>query len=190
MSRITAEEARAVLREAELLYPAEGIEAAFDRLAAAVTARLAACDPLILVVMNGAFMTAARLLARLSFPLRVGYVHATRYRGGTRGGDIRWIAPPPEVEGEIVLVVDDIFDQGDTLKAIVDEARRRGAAAVHSAVLIDKRHGRKVPGLTVDFVGLEAPDRYVFGCGMDYHEYWRQLPDLYAVREPTPDDAH
>lgn len=184
MSSITAEQARAVLREAELLCPPEQIEAALDRLATAITARLEGHDPLVLMVMNGAFVTAARLLPRLRFPLRVGYLHATRYRSGTRGGEINWIAPPrPAVTGQVVLVVDDIFDEGDTLKAILDEVRQQGAAAVHSAVLANKRHDRKVPGLTVDFVGLEVPDRYVFGCGMDYKEYWRQLPVIYAARD-------
>lgn len=184
MSRITAEQALAVLREAELLCTPEQVDAALDRLAAAVTSRLEGRDPLVLMVMNGAFATAARLLARLRFPLRVGYLHATRYRGGTRGGEMDWIAPPrPEVAGQVVLVVDDIFDEGDTLEAILAEVRRRGATAVYSAVLVDKRHDRKVPGLTVDFVGLEVPDRYVFGCGMDYKEYWRQLPAIYAARD-------
>ena len=184
MSAISAEQARAALREAELLYPPAQIEAAVERMAAAIAAELERRDPLVLVVMNGAFVLAAQLLARLRFPLRVGYLHATRYRGATRGGTLDWIARPrPEVTGQVVLVVDDIFDEGDTLKAILDEIRRQGAAAVYSAVLVDKRHDRKAPGLTVDFVGLEAPDRYLFGCGMDYREYWRNLPAIYAARD-------
>ncbi|HSA46682.1 MAG TPA: phosphoribosyltransferase family protein, partial [Candidatus Competibacteraceae bacterium] len=97
---------------------------------------------------------------------------------------IDWIAPPrPAVAGRTVLVADDIYDEGDTLKAILDAVRREGAAAVYSAVLVNKRHERKVAGLTVDFVGLEVPDRYVFGCGMDYQEYWRQLPAIYAISQ-------
>lgn len=184
MSSITAEQALAVWRDAELLCTPEQIESALDRLAVAITARLEGRDPLVLMVMNGAFVTAARLLPRLRFPLRVGYLHATRYRSGTRGGEINWIADPrPAVTGQVVLVVDDIFDEGDTLKAILDGVRQQGAAAVYSAVLVNKRHGRKVLGLTVDFVGLEVPDRYVFGCGMDYKEYWRQLPVIYAARD-------
>ena len=184
MSGITAEQAFVVLREAELLCPPEQVEAALDRLAAAIAAELEGRDPLVLVVMNGAFVTAARLLSRLQFPLRVGYLHATRYRSGTRGGEIDWIARPrPAVAGQVVLVVDDIFDEGDTLHAILGEIRQQGATAVYSAVLVDKRHDRKVSGLTVDFVGLEVPDRYVFGCGMDYKEYWRNLPAIYAARE-------
>ncbi len=184
MSSITAEQALVVLREAELLCAPEQVEAALDRLATAVTARMGGCNPLVLVVMNGAFIPGALVLSRLRFPLQVGYLHATRYRGGTRGGAIDWIAPPrPAVAGRTVLVIDDIFDEGDTLKAILDEVRRQGAAAVYSAVLVDKRHDRKAPGLHVDFIGLEVPDRYVFGCGMDYKEYWRQLPAIYAARD-------
>ena len=184
MATITAEQALAVLREAELICTPQQIETALDRMAAAITSELESCDPLVLIVMSGAFIPAAQLLSRLNFPLRVGYLHATRYRGATRGGDMDWIAPPrPAVSGQVVLVVDDIFDEGDTLQAILNAVRQQGAAAVYSAALVNKRHNRKVPGLTVDFIGLEVPDRYVFGCGMDYQEYWRNLPTIYAARD-------
>lgn len=184
MPGISPEQALIAWREAQLLYSSEQIETALDRMAAAITTDLATCDPLVLVVMNGAFVAAAQLLTRLQFPLRVGYLHATRYRGGTRGGDVDWIAlPRPRVSGQVVLVVDDIFDEGDTLKAILAAIRQQGAKAVYSAVLVDKRHNRKVADLTVDFVGLEVPDRYVFGYGMDYQEYWRNLPAIYAACE-------
>lgn len=181
---IIPEQALAVLRDAELLCTTEQIQTALDRLAAAITARLERHNPLVLVVMNGAFIPGAELLLRLSFPLQVGYLHATRYRSGTQGGKIDWIAPPrPTVAGRTVLVVDDIYDEGDTLKAILDAMRQEGAAEVYSAVLVNKQHDRKVAGLTVDFVGLEVPDRYVFGYGMDYQEYWRQLPAIYAISD-------
>lgn len=182
MSDITPEHAQAALAKAELLYSSEQIDRALDGLGEAITRELARRDPLVLVVMNGALVAAAHLLGRLRFPLRVGYLHATRYRGDTRGGAMHWVAPPrPDVRGQTVLVVDDILDEGDTLKAILDELRRLGATAVYSAVLVEKRHDRKAPGSTVDFIGLEVPDRYVFGFGMDYHDYWRNLPAIYAV---------
>jgi hypoxanthine phosphoribosyltransferase len=183
-SSITPEQALAVLREAELLCTPEQIQAALDRLAVAVSGRLEHCNPLVLMVMNGAFIPCGQLLLRLPFPLQVGYLHATRYRSSIRGGDIDWIAPPrPAVAGRTVLVVDDIYDEGDTLKAILDKVRQQGAAEVYSAVLVNKQHDRKVAGLTVDFVGLDVPDRYVFGYGMDYQEYWRQLPAIYAISD-------
>jgi hypoxanthine phosphoribosyltransferase len=181
-STITPEQALAVLRKAELLVTPAEAQAALDRLASLVTARLEQRNPLALMVMNGAFIPAAHLLSRLQFPLQVGYLHATRYRSGTQGGEIDWIArPPAAVKGRVVLVIDDIFDEGDTLKAIIDEIGRQGAREIYSVVLVNKQHDRKVAGLTVDFIGLEVPDRYVFGCGMDYKEYWRQLPGIYAI---------
>jgi hypoxanthine phosphoribosyltransferase len=183
VSDITAAEAQTALQEADLLYPAQAVEAALDRLAATITARLQNCDPLVLVVMNGALIPAGLLLARLDFPLQIDYLHATRYCSGTRGGTLRWIARPSvPVTDRTVLVVDDIFDEGTTLKAIIDELRHSGTRAVFSAVLVNKIHERKETGLTVDFVGLEVSDRYVFGYGMDYKGYLRNARGIYAIK--------
>ena len=183
MTAINARQAQAALDEADLLCPAEQVTAALDRMAVAIHERLADTDPLLLVVMNGALLPASQLFMRLRFPLQTSYIHVTRYRGATSGGSIRWVARPNvDVVGRTVLVIDDIYDEGTTLKAIVDELRAADAAAVYSAALVNKLHDRKEPGLDVDFIGLEVPDRYVFGCGMDYKEYWRNLPEIYAVK--------
>jgi len=184
VTKITATEARTALQEAELLYPEHAVETALDRLAAAITDRLQNCDPLVLVVMNGALIPAGLLLSRLDFPLQIDYLHATRYCSGTRGGTLNWIARPSvTVANRTVLVVDDIFDEGITLKAILDELWREGAREVFSAVLINKIHDRKEFGLEVDFVGLEVADRYVFGYGMDYKEYLRNVRGIYAIKD-------
>jgi hypoxanthine phosphoribosyltransferase len=186
MTVITAEQALIVLREAELLCSAQAVTAALDRLAAAITARFQERDPLLLVVMNGGMIPATWLFTRLHFPLQISYLHVSRYRGTTHGGKLSWIAKPQlPVAGRAVLVIDDIYDEGTTLKAIAEYLHAAGAQEVYSAVLVDKLHDRKEPGFTVDFIGLQVVDRYVFGCGMDYHEYWRNLPAIYAVRE-TP----
>lgn len=187
---IDAQQALAVLHNADLLYPAEAVVVALDQMAAAITARLQDRDPLVLVVMNGALIPAAQLFTRLDFPLQIDYVHATRYRSGTRGGELDWIVRPRfPLQGRVVLVVDDIFDEGTTLKAILEHVRQGGAREVYSAVLVNKVHSRKEPGLAVDFIGLEVGDRYVFGCGMDYQEYWRNLPDIYALKEAPLEQA-
>lgn len=184
MSEITQEQALEVLHDADLLHSAEQVSAAMDRLATELTAHFKGLDPLVLVVMNGALIPAGQLLTRLDFPFQIGHLHATRYRGGVRGGELHWIArPSPPMEGKVVLVVDDIFDEGTTLKAIIEDLRRSGAREVYSAVLVNKIHNRKEPGLKVDFIGLEVEDRYVFGCGMDYKEYLRNLPGIYAIKE-------
>lgn len=181
---ITPEQALDVLRQADLIYTAEQVSAALDGMAKAISDALADLDPLVLVVMNGALIPAGQLLIRLDFPFKIGYLHATRYRGDTRGGSLHWLARPTyEIKDRVVLVIDDIYDEGITLKSIIDELEAQGAAKVYSAVLVNKRHDRKIENFTVDFVGLEVEDRYVFGCGMDYKDYLRNLPGIYAARE-------
>lgn len=179
---ITPQEAQQVYDEAECLFDRAQVEAAITRLAAAITQRLAGDNPLVLCVLNGALIPTGQLLTHLEFPLELDYVHATRYRGATAGGELNWLARPrTPLRGRSVLVVDDILDEGATLAAILDDCRRQGARQVLSAVLVEKMHDRK-NGLQADFVGLQVADRYVFGFGMDYKEYLRNAPGIFAVK--------
>ncbi len=179
---ITAAEAQAAYENADRLFTLAEVEAAMDRLAEAVTTRFGALDPLVLCVMNGGLIPAGRLLTRLDFPLQVDYIHATRYRGATSGGELVWLKRPSEpVAGRHLLIVDDILDEGYTLEAIVAACRSEGAASVASVVAVEKLHDRGC-GYRADFVGVQVPDRYVFGYGMDYKEYLRNAPGIFAVQ--------
>ena len=178
----TPEEAWRVLDAADELYDQQRVEAALDRLAKQIEAKVGGQDPLLLCVMTGGLVPAAELFTRLDFPVQLDYLHATRYRGGTRGHDLQWICPPSQpLEDRTVLVVDDILDEGLTLAAILDYCREQGARAVYSVVLVEKLHDRRAGDLQADFVGLQVEDRYVFGYGMDYHGYLRNLRGIYAV---------
>ncbi len=185
---MTPQEAYEIYRQAECLCSPDAVNSALDRMAAEITGVLGERNPLVLCVMTGAVVVAGQLLTRLNFPLQLDYIHATRYGGGTRGGTIRWLARPQNpLSGRTVLVVDDILDEGHTLAAIMEHCREEGAAGIYLAALVEKRHGRKAPGLKADFVGLEVEDRYVFGFGMDYEGYLRNLPGIYAVKEDGSD---
>jgi hypoxanthine phosphoribosyltransferase len=179
----TAEHAAAVYRDADCLYERAAVERALDAMAESIRARLDGTDPVVLAVMTGGLIPAAGLLLRLDFPMRVDYVHATRYRETTAGGELCWKRRHEvPLAGRTVLVVDDILDEGYTLQAIVEHCRCEGAARVWSAVLVEKQHGRGV-GFAADFVGLTVEDRYVFGYGMDYKGYLRNAPGIYAVAD-------
>lgn len=181
---LTAAEARAAYEQADELCTPEQVNAAYDRMANAITEQLGDSDPIVICVMSGGLIPAGHLLTRLNFPLHVDYLHASRYRGETRGGELHWVTRPSlPLAGRTLLVVDDILDEGLTLKAIVAYLREQGAKAVYSAALVQKLHDRRDPAISADFIGLEVEDRYVFGCGMDYHGYYRNLPGIYAVQE-------
>jgi hypoxanthine phosphoribosyltransferase len=180
---LTAEQASQVLDKADLLFDQSAVEQAVDRMADAISRDLADRDPVLLCVMNGGLVPTAMLMTRLHFPLRVDYLHATRYRERTSGTDLQWKKHHEvELKGRTVLVVDDILDEGYTLAAILRHCREAGAADVRSAVLAHKHHDRGVD-LQADYAALELPDRYVFGYGMDYKGYWRNAPGIYAEGE-------
>jgi len=179
----TPEEARRVLAEADCLFTAEDVAAAYDRLAAAITADYADLNPLFLCVMNGGLVPTAELIKRLNFPFQLDYLHATRYRGATTGGGLIWKRQPPAIlDGRHVVVVDDILDEGYTLVAVRKALSEFAPASLKVAVLAEKIHDRRAPGAVAEYIGLKVIDRYVFGCGMDYKEYWRQLPAIYAMK--------
>lgn len=170
------------LEGAELIHDHQEVAQAFERMAAEITAQYADKRPLVLGVMIGGIIPAGQLLPRLDFPLEVDYIHATRYRNETRGGDLIWHAlPSTPFEARDIIVVDDILDEGFTLAGILDALRHGGARSVATAVLVDKLHDRKHEGISADFVGLEVEDRYLFGGGMDCKGLGRNAAGIYAV---------
>ena len=179
----------AILERADLLADPARVARALDEMAADIRRDIGEHDPVVLAVMVGGLLPTAWLVQRLAFPLQLDYVHATRYQGGTRGiAELEWIARPrTSLRGRSVLVVDDILDEGYTLDAILEDCRDRGADQVRSAVLIDKQHPRRYKNMQADYVGIRLEDRYLFGCGMDFHEHLRQHPAVYAL---APEDDH
>lgn len=183
---MTREQYDAVAARAECLVTGAQMEAVLDRMAEAITAAVGDKDPLVLCVMTGGVIAAGRLLCRLQFPLRLGYIHATRYRNTTSGGLLEWRHRPSDaIRGQHLLVVDDILDEGLTLAAVVQACREDGAASVHSAVLVEKERSRTCDG-HADIVGVRLPDRYLYGCGLDYRGYFRNADGIYAV---APEDV-
>jgi hypoxanthine phosphoribosyltransferase len=175
---------RHLMDNADCLISHEQVERALDRMAEEITRDLGDKLPVFYCVMNGGLITTGHLLTRLGFPLEVDYLHATRYRGGLRGGELFWrVSPEIPMAGRHVVIVDDILDEGATLAAILAYCREAGAASIATAVLVDKQHERKaVAGLKADYCSLEVADRFVFGFGMDIKGYWRNAPGIFAPK--------
>lgn len=178
------DEVRRVFAEADCLVTPMQVERALDQMAEAITARLGDANPIVCTVMQGGLVLAGRILPRLVFPLEMDYLHATRYGHQFGGGRLEWrVKPQQPLDGRSVLVLDDILDEGHTLLAVMGALREAGAAEVLCAALVDKQHNRKARAdLKPDFCGVELPDRFLFGCGMDYKGYWRNAPGIYALK--------
>jgi hypoxanthine phosphoribosyltransferase len=172
----------AFLQESDPIASAEEVQAALERVAARVQGRLSDAYPLVLAVMGGAVVFAGQILPRLRFPLDFDYIHASRYGDRTRGAQVEWrVTPPESVRGRTVLVLDDILDGGETMAAIRERMLALGATQFYCAVLVEKILERKKP-IKPDFVGLSVVDRFVFGYGMDAKGYWRNLPEIRAMK--------
>ena len=177
------QQAWAFLENSDPIASAEEVQAAVRRVATEIEQRLSSAYPLVLAVMGGAVVFAGQVLPLLRFPLDFDYIHASRYGAATRGAHVDWRVTPPEgVKGRSVLVVDDILDGGQTMAAIRERLLELGASAFHCAVLVEKVLDKKKP-IAADFVGLRIADRFVFGCGMDAKGFWRNLPEIRAMKE-------
>ncbi len=180
---ISIQHARKIMQQAEMLYTPEQVQAALHKVARQINAKLAEDHPLVLSVMGGAVVFSGQLLPLLDFPLDFDYVHVSRYGNAQQGGAMHWKVEPREnVRDRVVLVLDDILDEGHTMDALRQRVMKLGARRFYCAVFADKRHERAKP-IRADFVGMELPNRFVFGYGMDIEGAWRNLPAIYAVKE-------
>jgi hypoxanthine phosphoribosyltransferase len=179
-----ATDPRAWLDGSAVLVSRDDVQAAVAKMAAEINAHYGERPLIVLVVLTGAMLPAAWLAPLLRMPLELDFVHVTRYDGGTEGGEIRFrVSPRLPLAGADVLVVEDIFDVGLTLQAILRFCSEEGARSARSAVLVRKIHDRGTTAGQPDFVGLEVEDKYIFGCGMDIHEHWRHLDEIRALED-------
>lgn len=182
---VTLQEIESTYKNAECLFNSEAVEKALDQMAMEITKKLGRTNLILLCVMSGGIVPAAGLLRRLDFPLQLDYLHVTRYRGKIEGGDLHWRSEPRlPLQDRTILVVDDILDGGVTLAEIVAYCKKENAKAIYTAVLVVKEREREARGWQqADFVGLHTADRYLFGYGLDYKEYLRNAPGIFAVKE-------
>lgn len=178
------EDLNEVLSRAELIYDNSEINQALDNMAVQLNERLKDTQPLLLCVLNGGIVFTGHLVTRLNCFPEIDCVHATRYGNETNGNTLDWRAyPKKDLKNRTVVILDDILDEGITLKAIIDYCKQQGAKEVVTAVLVKKLHDRCLAGLKSDYVGLEVEDKYVFGFGMDYKSQLRHLDGIYALNK-------
>ena len=174
----------------QVLLTQDELARGIERLASEVRRDIGRRPVTVVGVLTGSIVLVADLIRRLDGPVRVSMVWASSYRGtDTSPGrlDLR-LDLLPDLEGQEVLLVDDIFDTGRTLEAIVKELRDRGADRVRSLVLLRKL-GRSEVVIEPDFVAFDIPDKFVVGYGLDFDGAWRQLPYLAALDEVEIDEV-
>lgn len=168
----------------EILFPKAVIERRVGELAARISADYAGKEPLIVGILNGAFVFMADLIRGLDVPCTLDFVRMASYGAGSvSSGEVRIqqdLARP--VAGQDILIVEDIVDTGLTLSRLVEIVRQRDPASLRVAVFLDKPARRRVP-FEADYVGFPIPDVFVVGYGLDYNEQFRFLPDVRVLKD-------
>jgi hypoxanthine phosphoribosyltransferase len=164
------------------------LQAGVDVMAKQITQRYGNRPITIVAVMTGSLVLLADLIRRLSMPVRVSLIQASSYRVSTTPGEL-WIRDDMmlDVSGRDVIVLDDIFDTGQTLQEVMRRIKGMGPNSLSSAVLLNKV-GRQTVAMQPDFVAFRIPDEFVVGYGLDYQDLYRNLPYL-AVLEPAEIEA-
>jgi hypoxanthine phosphoribosyltransferase len=167
----------------EIVVSAEEIQAKIAELGAAITADYAGRRPILVGVLKGAFILMADLARHIHLPLRFDFMAVSSYGSATKtSGVVRILKDlDHEIEGEDVLLVEDIIDSGLTLNYLLRYLRARGPASLEVCAMFAKEARRRVE-IPVRYEGFRIPPHFVVGYGLDYGERFRNLPFLAVLK--------
>ncbi len=165
----------------EIFISSEAIDAAVTKVADSMNKELQDKDPLFLIILNGAFMFAADLLKKITVDCSLSFVKLASY-SGTKSTNVvkELIGLNEKIEGRSVIVIEDIIDTGQTLEVLLELLKKYNAASVQIATLLFKPEAFK-GNYKIDYVGMDIPNDFIIGYGLDYDGYARNLPDIYKI---------
>lgn len=168
-------------KEFEISIPEEKILKAIDKVADKINRDLAGKNPLFVCVLNGAFMFASDLMKRISIPCEISFVKLASYSGTESTGTLKQLIGFNEnIEGRTVVIIEDIVDTGNTMVKLFADIRKMNPADIRIATLLYKPEAY-TKDITLDYVGLEIPNQFIVGYGLDYNGQARNLKDIYTL---------
>jgi hypoxanthine phosphoribosyltransferase len=161
----------------------ERIQQSIESLAARMSKDLNGKNPLFLVVLNGAFLFAADLVRHLRFDCELSFVKLASYEGTASTGTVKeLIGLNEKIEGRTVVVIEDIVDTGHTIQNLWEQLQVRKPAEIFIATMLFKPEAYK-KNIPVQYAGLEIPEAFIVGYGLDYNGLGRNLRDIYVIQQ-------
>ncbi len=168
-------------KEFEISIPYSKIDEAITKIADKMNKELADKDPLFVTILNGSFMFSADLLKKLEFACQITFLKLASYEGTNSTGVVKkLIGFNEEIKGRTVVVIEDIIDTGNTIGNIKDQIMEMEPSELQFATLLFKPEACK-KDVKIDYLGLEIPNDFIVGYGLDYEGYGRNLKDIYTV---------
>ena len=162
----------------EIMISEEQIKARIQELGQQLTADYAGKNPIVIGVLKGVVIFYSDMIRQIKTPCQMDFMWVSSYEGTDSTGNLvvrKDISS--EIKGRHVLILEDIFDTGNSLQFVREHLLKKEPASLKICTLLDKPSRRK-PGITVtaDYVGFEVPNAFVVGYGLDFNEYYRNLP--------------
>jgi hypoxanthine phosphoribosyltransferase len=159
----------------------ENIDQAVQKVADQINRDYAGKEPLLLAVLNGAFMFASDLMKKITIPCEITFVKFSSYVGVSTTEEVKeLIGVDKGVTGRDVIIVEDIIDTGITLEKILEEVGKLGPSSMKIAAFCFKPEAFR-KSYPIDYLGLEIPNNFIVGYGLDYNGFGRNLPDIYTL---------
>jgi len=170
-------------REFSISIPASDIKRATWQIADKINRDLKDKNPLMVCILNGSFMFSADLMKLIEFPCQISFVKLASYEGmGSTGKIKELIGFNEELKGRTVVLLEDIVDSGVTVENSINQLKKLGVEEIFVVTLLFKPGALK-RDIKLDYIGIEIPNDFIVGYGLDYNGYGRNLPDIYSVIE-------
>ena len=163
---------------------AANIQAAIQVVAQQINYDLAGTTPLFMPVLNGSVFFATDLLRYITLPCEIAFIKTRSYHGTNSTGtvEVTWV-DKPNLAGRTIVIVEDIIDTGHTLTKLLALLSDQKPAAIKIACLLEKPEANCYPNLKPDYIGIQIPNKFVVGYGLDYNGQGRNLPEIYQLKE-------
>lgn len=168
-------------KEFLLSIKAEDIQKAVCNIAAKINRDLDGKNPLFLVILNGSFMFASDLFKLLKIPCEISFLKTASYQGTNTTEDVKTlIGLAEDIKGRTVVILEDIVDTGHTIKDILKNLTEHKPAEIKICTMLFKPNAYKMD-IKLDYVGIEIPNDFIIGYGLDYNGFGRNYADIYKI---------
>lgn len=171
-------------KEFEIYLKEEEVLEIISRLAERINKDYEGLNPLMLPTLNGSFMFCADLMKRITIPCEIQFIKVSSYEGTSSTGTVSKLIGIDErkLKGRHVIILEDVIDTGITMKNLLEDLGGKGQASMKICTMLLKPENLQVP-LDVEYVGMEIPDRFIVGYGLDYDQYGRNFPAIYQLKK-------
>ena len=166
----------------KIIISKEQIDEICKRLGDQISIDFMGKDPMFVGLLRGCNPFMSDLIRYVTIPCTLDYMKASSYEGTSSTGKLTVLNYIPSVKGRNVIIIDDILDSGRTLSTIKSLLLENGAQSVKVCVLLDKPEGRVID-IEADYFGAYVPNEFVVGYGLDYNDYYRNLPYIGVLKE-------